>query len=78
MIRSIPASAADSIHCLSIAHNAVHAVMAGYTAFSSAIVNNRSVLAPVELIVASSPSALNPQGRTWERVLSLTDRKSVV
>jgi 6-phosphofructokinase 1 len=76
MIRSIPASAADSIHCLSIAHNAVHAVMAGYTAFSSGIVNNRSVLVPIELIGASSPSALNPRGRTWERVLSLTQQPS--
>lgn len=29
MIRSVPASAADSIMCLSLAHNAVHACMAG-------------------------------------------------
>jgi hypothetical protein len=46
--------------------------MAGFTGFSSGLVNNRTVLIPFDLISATSPSYLNPDGRTWERVLSLT------
>jgi len=72
MIRSVPANADDSIYCQSIAQNAVHGGMAGYTAFTSGLVNNRTVLLPMKLVTATSPSFLNPLGRTWERVLSST------
>jgi len=72
MIRSVPAAAEDSIYCQSIAQNAVHGAMAGYTGFSSGLVNNRTVLLPMSLICQTSPSFLNPSGRTWERVLSVT------
>lgn len=72
MIRSVPADADDSIYCQSIAQNAVHGAMAGYTAFTSGLVNNRTVLLPMKLVTATSPSFLNPLGRTWERVLSST------
>jgi 6-phosphofructokinase 1 len=72
MVRSVPADAEDSIYCQSIAQNAVHGAMCGYTAFTSGVVNNRTVLLPMQVITATSPSSLNPNGRTWERVLSLT------
>lgn len=72
MIRAVPADASDAVYCQSIAQNAVHGAMAGYTGFSSGLVNNRTVLIPFDLISATSPSYLNPDGRTWERVLSLT------
>jgi len=74
MVRSVAPSAADAVMTLSLCHNAVHGTMAGYTGFSSAIVNNRSVMIPVGIIAASSPSFLSPTGRTWERVLSLTQQ----
>jgi len=72
MIRSVPANASDSVLCMLLALNAVHGAMAGYTGFTSAVVNNRTVLLPMSIIAASSPSYLNPQGRTWERVCNLT------
>jgi len=72
MIRSVPANASDSVLCMLLALNAVHGAMAGYTCFTAGVVNNRSVLLPMSLIAASSPSYLNPQGRTWERVCNLT------
>ena len=72
MIRSVPADAGDSVYCQSLAQNAVHGCMAGYTGFTSGLVNNRTVLLPIPAITATSPSYLNPAGRTWERVVSLT------
>eukprot|EP00457_Paulinella_chromatophora_P004796 gb/GEZN01004809.1/.p1 GENE.gb/GEZN01004809.1/~~gb/GEZN01004809.1/.p1 ORF type:complete len:507 (-),score=86.60 gb/GEZN01004809.1/:379-1827(-) len=72
MIRSVPANASDSVMCIVLAQNAVHGAMAGMTAFTSALVNNRAVILPISLVTASSPSHLNPKGRTWERVIGLT------
>ncbi|CAM9981675.1 unnamed protein product, partial [Choristocarpus tenellus] len=37
------ANAFDQIYCMQLAQNAVHGTMAGYTAFSAAVVNNRTV-----------------------------------
>jgi 6-phosphofructokinase 1 len=76
MVRSVPASASDIVHCLSLSHNAVHGALHGLTNFSSAIVNNRSVLVPIPLVVRASPSKLSLKGRTWERVLAQTQQPS--
>lgn len=78
MIRSCPANAADAVMCLILAHNAVHGAMAGFTGFTSAAVNYRTVLLPVTLVAASSPSTMNPEGRTWQRVVSMTRQHSVL
>ncbi|CAM9580231.1 unnamed protein product, partial [Hapterophycus canaliculatus] len=45
MIRSVKATAFDQIYCMQLAQNAVHGAMAGYTAFSAGVVNNRTVRA---------------------------------
>lgn len=60
MIRAVSADANDSIYCLSLAHNAVHGAMAGYTGFTSALVNNRTVLLPIEVITTTSPVLPQP------------------
>lgn len=39
------ANAFDQIYCMQLAQNAVHGAMAGYTAFSAGVVNNRTVCA---------------------------------
>eukprot|EP01036_Dinobryon_divergens_P022498 gene22498-30759_t len=72
MIRSVPANASDALYCMLLAQNAVHGVMAGYTAFSTGLVNNRVVYIPMPRLVANSPRVMDPRGRTWERVLSVT------
>lgn len=71
-VTSVSATAFDQVYCMQLAQNAVHGAMAGYTAFTTGIVNNRTVYIPISEIVESSPKALNPRGRTWERVLSIT------
>lgn len=72
MIRSVPANASDSLYCMLLAQNAVHGAMAGYTAFSTGLVNNRVVYIPIPRLVATSPRVMDPVGRSWERVLAMT------
>lgn len=55
-----------------LSQNAVHGAMAGYTAFSTGLVNNRVVYIPIPRLVATSPRVMDPVGRTWERVLAIT------
>jgi 6-phosphofructokinase 1 len=63
VIRSVPANASDAMYCMLLAQNAVHGVMAGFTAFTTGLVNNRMVYIPIKRIVATSPRVLDPQGR---------------
>ncbi|CAM9859404.1 unnamed protein product [Discosporangium mesarthrocarpum] len=76
MIRSVAANSFDQIYCMQLAQNAVHGAMAGYTAFSAAVVNNRTVYIPIPELVENSPRCLNVHGRTWERVLTITRQPS--
>lgn len=46
--------------------------MAGYTGFTTGLVNNRMVYLPIPQLVSTSPRSLNPLGQTWERVLAMT------
>jgi len=68
MTRSVPANAQDSYECYLLAAGAVHGSMAGYTGFSTGLMNNHSVLSPIPALVSASPRSMNPKGRTWERV----------
>jgi 6-phosphofructokinase 1 len=76
MIRSVRANSSDAMLCMLLAQNAVHGSMAGYTAFTTGLVNNRLVYIPIDRIVSSSPRVMDPTGRTWERVLSMTGQPS--
>lgn len=72
IVRSVPANASDSLMCMLLAQNSVHGAMAGYTAFSTGLVNNRVVYIPMTRLVATSPRVMDPKGRTWERVVAMT------
>lgn len=78
MIRSVRANASDSLYCMLLAQNVVHGVMAGYTGFSVALVNNRLVYLPMTSITKNSPAFMDPRGRTWERILSATRQPNTV
>lgn len=78
MIRSVPANASDSVYCMQLAQNAVHGAMHGFTGFTVGLCNNKTVLLPIPELVATSPKAMNPHGRTWERVLALTRQPNTV
>ena len=51
MIRSVPANGADNVYCLLLGQNSVHGVMAGYSGFSVALVNNKVVYIPIDQLV---------------------------
>jgi len=72
MVRSIPADASDSYLCMTLAHAASHGCFAGFSNFSVGLVNNRTVMIPMDLLTSSSPRKMNAHGRTWERVQSIT------
>mmetsp|Transcript_11762 Transcript_11762/g.37282 ORF Transcript_11762/g.37282 Transcript_11762/m.37282 type:complete len:306 (+) Transcript_11762:1920-2837(+) len=78
MIRSVPANAADSIYTELLAQNVVHGAMAGYTAFSVGMRNNRLVYIPIGAMVKNSPRQMDPHGQTWERVISVTRQPNTV
>jgi len=67
MIRSVKADSYDAYQSLILAQNAVHGAMAGFTGFSSGIVNNKTVYIPFKIITAVS-ATLRPKGRTIERL----------
>jgi 6-phosphofructokinase 1 len=48
--------------------------MAGFTGFSVGLTNNRLVYLPIPAIVANSPRRMNPRGRTYQRVLAITQQ----
>lgn len=49
VLRSVAANSYDQIYCMQLAQNAVHGAMAGYTAFSAGMVNDRTVSSSSEL-----------------------------
>lgn len=46
MIRAVPGNAADNVYCTLLAQSAVHGAMAGYTGFTSGLVNGRQTYIP--------------------------------
>jgi 6-phosphofructokinase 1 len=71
MIRSMPANPHDSVFCLLLGHNAVHAGMAGRT---NMVVGNWSgeyTHVPIPLAI-SERKRIDPDGRLWSSVLAST------
>ena len=71
MIRSTPANADDSVFCVHLAQNAVHAGMTGRTAVLVSYWNSHFVHVPIELAV-SETKKVQPDGRLWQSVLEAT------
>eukprot|EP00276_Gloeochaete_wittrockiana_P018121 CAMPEP_0184338138 /NCGR_PEP_ID=MMETSP1089-20130417/6667_1 /TAXON_ID=38269 ORGANISM="Gloeochaete wittrockiana, Strain SAG46.84" /NCGR_SAMPLE_ID=MMETSP1089 /ASSEMBLY_ACC=CAM_ASM_000445 /LENGTH=539 /DNA_ID=CAMNT_0026664451 /DNA_START=21 /DNA_END=1640 /DNA_ORIENTATION=- len=71
LIRATPANASDSIYCSRLGQSAVHGAMAGYTGFSTGLVNSRVVYIPLKEIV-SLPSRVDPSGHMWQRLITST------
>ncbi|MDR1894346.1 MAG: ATP-dependent 6-phosphofructokinase [Spirochaetales bacterium] len=71
MIRSAPAAATDSIYCLRLGTNAVHAAMAGKTKVLMSQLNDQYVHIPMELAVARR-NYVDPESSLWSTVLEAT------
>lgn len=70
-IRSVKANSFDSVFCLRLAHNAVHAAMAGYTNVVVSRWHGRFVLLPIPLSVRNRHQ-VDPYGDLWFSVLEST------
>ncbi len=71
LIRSTTANPFDSVYCLRLAHNAVHAGMSGHTETIIARYKGRFVHMPMKLCV-SHPNRVDPNGDLWMSVLEST------
>jgi 6-phosphofructokinase 1 len=71
IIRSMPANPHDSVFCLLLGHNAVHAGMAGRTNMVVGYWNGKHTHVPVPLAV-SVRKQIDPNGRLWSSVLAST------
>jgi 6-phosphofructokinase 1 len=70
-IRSVRANPFDSVYCLRLAHNAVHAAMAGKTDVVVSRWHGRFVLLPIPLAVRDR-HGVDPNGDLWLSVLEST------
>ena len=70
-VRSVKANPFDAVYCLRLAHNAVHAAMAGRTEVVVSRWHGRFVLLPIPLAVRDR-HAVDPNGDLWLSVLEST------
>lgn len=73
-IRSTPANAHDSVFCLLLGHNAVHAGMTGRTNMVVGYWNGEYTHVPIPLTV-SQAKQIDPGGRFWSSVLESTGQR---
>ena len=71
VIRSVPASPADSIYCWRLAQNAVHAAMCGRTELIIGLWHGRLVHVPMRMAI-SDRQRVDPDGDLWLSVLEAT------
>ena len=71
LVRAVPANAHDSIYCVQLALNAVHAGMAGKTGIIIGRWNNQFTHVPLKLSV-SRRKTLSPEDPLWLNVLEAT------
>ncbi len=76
-IRSMPANPYDSVLCLRLGHNAVHAGMAGRTNMVVGNWKREFTHVPIPLAV-SRRKKIDPEGRLWKSVLSSTGQPDMM
>jgi 6-phosphofructokinase 1 len=70
-IRSMPANPSDSVFCLLLGHNAVHAGLAGRTNMVVGFWNDQFTHVPISMAV-SERKQIDPKSRLWNNVLAAT------
>ncbi|MCF7847967.1 MAG: ATP-dependent 6-phosphofructokinase, partial [Kiritimatiellales bacterium] len=73
-IRSRRANANDSMYCLRLGYNAVHAAMAGKTNMIIGLHHDRLVHLPIPMI--GTRKVINPQSWFWQTILQATHQPS--
>ncbi|MDP8245442.1 MAG: ATP-dependent 6-phosphofructokinase [Candidatus Hinthialibacter antarcticus] len=73
IVRSLPATPSDSMYCLQLAHNAVHAAMSGRTGMLVGHWHSAFTHVPIEAAV-SERKMLDTEGDLWLSVLQTSDQ----
>jgi len=60
IIRAVPTNAHDTYYCARIANNAVHGAFAGFTGFTSGVVNLKGVFIPIDYLNTLGSRTLDP------------------
>lgn len=76
MIRSVPANAYDSLYCATLAQQAVHGAMAGYSGVTVGKVDERYVMLPIHAITNKGTRSVDVNGRIYERLIATTQQPS--
>jgi len=76
MIRSVPANSNDSIFCTNLAHNAVHAAMAGKTDLCVGLLYDTLIHLPIPLVVQNRKK-VDLKSLLWQNVLMSTGMRSM-
>ena len=76
-VRSVKANPFDAVYCLRLAHNAVHAAMAGRTEVVVSRWHGRFVLLPIPLAVRARHT-VDPNGDLWLTVLESTGQPPLI
>ncbi len=71
VIRSIPANAMDSLYCVHLAQNAIHAALSGRTDMLVSKWNDHYVHIPMSM-VSKRRKRVDPRGRLWSTVMEAT------
>ena len=71
-IRSCPANAGDSVFCLLLGRNAVHAGMAGKTDMFIGFWNQHFTHVPLTMAI-NKRKKVNPKGVLWQTILAMTE-----
>ncbi|MBE3064454.1 MAG: ATP-dependent 6-phosphofructokinase [Spirochaetes bacterium] len=77
LVRAVPANAHDSIYCIQLAQNAVHAGMAGKTGIIIGQWNGQFTHVPIRLAV-SRRKTLSPEDPLWLSVLEATGQPAKI
>ena len=77
MIRAIPSNSADRLYCKVLAHNAVHAAMAGFSGVTVGLVNTHFCLLPTVNVIAY-PRTVDPEGKVWNSLRSSISQPSFI
>ncbi|KAK9208668.1 hypothetical protein WN944_001028 [Citrus x changshan-huyou] len=75
MIRAVPSNASDNVYCTLLAQSCVHGAMAGYTGYTSGLVNGRQTYIPFYRIIEKQHHVVITD-RMWARLLSSTHQPS--
>lgn len=77
IIRSVPANSTDSVYCMQLAQNAVHAGMAGKSGMVVGEWNNAFTHVPVEMATLKR-NLIDVNGALWSNVLETTGQPQVI